>query len=734
MKIRQIKKSIEKIKNNIIYIMILIPIILITVFFSYTYINAGIITFPKFKTTEKISWIENNKFVVKNGNKIEKFTIKGVNLGLSLPGTYPTERSIDKKTYLKWFKQIEELGANTIKLYTIADDEFYEALYEYNKANKDNPLYLMQGVWIDDDIYTTCEDAYELKFKRNFFKNTKNTIDAVHGNLEINDLERSGNQNYEHDVSNWVIGYIFGVEWESDMISNTNKKHSRKRQYDGKYIYTENASSFEICLAKLTDKVLNYESNKYGQSRNFSISNWTITDPFKYSYMDEIFNEKYSKLDVENIKTKKNFKSNQFASYHVYPYYPEFDSDNKSDENLYRKYISKLNSHHKLPVVISEFGAPSSRGISSYEQNISLGRNQGNMSEEEQGNAIVSMYEDIMKSGSAGAIVFSWQDEWFKKSWNTSKEVDVENSAFWCDYQTSEQHFGLLSFDLGLEKSKSYPDGDKSEWKKNDIIQDKQDLSISAKYDEKYLYFMIDLKGKNPENEELFVPIDTIQKIGAKEANRFNIKSNREMDFVINIVGKTDSKLFVQDRYEKTKALYSDRIYKNQKQIPSTPNKDSKNFEVVKMILSEKDYYMKNKEIEVDKSIKNKRNILDKLETKSQLYETGNLIYGNGNPNSKEFNSLSDYCFGEDFIEIRIPWGMLNFCNPSRMEINDDYYEQTDLRSQKIDKMYIGIGKYGEKIDLEKLELKGWGNDITYHERLKKSYYILKEFWNKEEE
>ena len=245
---------------------------------------------------------------------------------------------------------------------------------------------------------------------------------------------------------------------------------------------------------------------------------------------------------------------------------------------------------------------------------------------------------------------------------------------------------------------------------------------------------MIDLKGKNPENEELFIPIDTIQKIGAKEANRFNIKSNREMDFVINIVGKTDSKLFVQDRYEKTKALYSDRIYKNQKQIPSTPNKDSKNFEVVKMILSEKDYYMKNKEIEVDKSIKNKRIILDKLETKSQLYETGNLIHGNGNPNSKEFNSLSDYCFGEDFIEIRIPWGMLNFCNPSRMEIKDDYYEQTDLRSQKIDKMYIGIGKYGEKIDLEKLELRGWGKDITYHERLKKSYYILKEFWNKEEE
>lgn len=722
MKKRQIKKI------NIFYFFILISIILIIILFSYIYVGT---TIPRFKTTEKISWIENNQFVVKKGKTTESIYIKGVNLGLSLPGTYPTERAIDKKTYLKWFEQIEELGANTIKLYTIADDEFYEALYEYNKTNKDNPLYLMQGVWIDDDIYTTSEDAYDLKFRMNFFKNSKNIIDAIHGNLKINDLERSGNQNYVYDVSDWVIGYIFGVEWESDMISSTDKKHLTKRQYRGKYIYTDNASPFEICLAKLTDKALRYEANKYGQSRNFSISNWSMTDPFKYSYEDKKFNEKYSKLDVENIKTNKKFKSNQFASYHIYPYYPEFDSDN-SNENLYRKYISKLNSHHQIPVVISEFGVPSSRGISSYEQNINLGRNQGNMSEEEQGNAIVSMYEDIMEAESAGAIVFSWQDEWFKRSWNTLEEVDTENAAFWSDYQTSEQYFGLLSFDPGLEKSKSYPDGDKSEWNKNDIIQEKEEISISSKYDEKYLYILVDLKGKNPKNEELFIPIDTIQKTGVKEASKFNIKTNRDMDFVINVIGKTDSKLFVQDRYEKTKALYSDRIYKKTKQKYSMPKKDSKNFEVVKMILSEKNYYLNNKKIEIDKSIKNKRKILDKLEITSQVYKTGNLIYGNGNPNSKEFNSLSDYCFGDDFIEIRIPWRMLNFYNPSRMEINDDYYEHTDLRSLKINKMYIGIGKYGEKIDLDKLELKGWGKDITYHERLKKSYYILKEYWKKE--
>ena len=27
------------------------------------------------------------------------------------------------------------------------------------------------------------------------------------------------------------------------------------------------------------------------------------------------------------------------------------------------------------------------------------------------------------------------------------------------------------------------------------------------------------------------------------------------------------------------------------------------------------------------------------------------------------------------------------------------------------------------------LELEGWGKDVTYHERLKRSYYILQEYW-----
>ena len=43
--------------------------------------------------------------------------------------------------------------------------------------------------------------------------------------------------------------------------------------------------------------------------------------------------------------------------------------------------------------------------------------------------------------------------------------------------------------------------------------------------------------------------------------------------------------------------------------------------------------------------------------------------------------------------------------------------------------MYAGIGTGTGRIPLEEIELEGWGNKVTYHERLKRSYYIMQDLW-----
>ena len=115
-----------------------------------------------------------------------------------------------------------------------------------------------------------------------------------------------------------------------------------------------------------------------------------------------------------------------------------------------------------------------------------------------------------------------------------------------------------------------------------------------------------------------------------------------------------------------------------------------------------------------------------------ETYETGALRHGNANPDSEDFDSLADFCYTDHGVEIRIPWQLLNFANPSEMMIHDDYYENFGVEYIHIDEMYVGMaaGNATEyRIPMASLPLEGWGKSVTYHERLKESYYILQEYW-----
>ena len=64
------------------------------------------------------------------------------------------------------------------------------------------------------------------------------------------------------------------------------------------------------------------------------------------------------------------------------------------------------------------------------------------------------------------------------------------------------------------------------------------------------------------------------------------------------------------------------------------------------------------------------------------------------------------------------------------MQIHDDYYDGNyGIKNISISEMYIGAGLGNERIALKKMKLKGWGNKVTYHERLKESYYIMQGLW-----
>jgi len=70
------------------------------------------------------------------------------------------------------------------------------------------------------------------------------------------------------------------------------------------------------------------------------------------------------------------------------------------------------------------------------------------------------------------------------------------------------------------------------------------------------------------------------------------------------------------------------------------------------------------------------------------------------------------------------------------MTIHDDYYDQNyGIDFINIDTMYVGLlsdADRGSRQSLVAVPLEGWGNDVTFHERLKPSYYLLRSVWSEE--
>ena len=159
-----------------------------------------------------------------------------------------------------------------------------------------------------------------------------------------------------------------------------------------------------------------------------------------------------------------------FASYHVYPYYPDFFTHDKTFQTLkndrgeidsYKTYLRRLKEYHgSMPTMITEFGVPASQGIA---HKGLLGRHQGGHDEKRQGEIDAEMFHQIHQEGYAGAILFTWQDEWFKKTWNTMRFDIPDRRAYWYNALTNESFFGLLGMFPGKDDVLLI-DGDASDW------------------------------------------------------------------------------------------------------------------------------------------------------------------------------------------------------------------------------------------------------------------------------
>lgn len=712
---------------------VLLLAILFTV--DYYYFYDGDLYLPKTGRVQCISYADKDAMYLEQNPGRKRTEIRGVNLGAGKPGHFAADQAITDAEYLRWFQQIQAMGANVIRINTIGSPVFYRTFYRYNLHNPE-PLYLIQGVWADEYLQGTVHSALDKAFFRPFLESCKDMVDIVHGRFKQSDQPGILPGYYKYDVSPWVFAYILGAGWDGDMVVFTDECVPQVPQFEGKYLYTENASNFEIFLARVGNQTISYETGKYKTQRPVAFGNQAQTCPLPLSPKNCYINKKIGSVDTEHIRRKNAFRAGLFASYSAHPCNPEyllFEEGGENIRNSYLEFLKKLTAHHSTPVVISEFGIPTSRGLSSYEENRNLARDQGRMDENKQGKALVSIYEDILEAGCAGGMVFSWQDEWFRSSWNTISTVNLDHAPFWSDLQTYGQHFGLLKFEPGQAERPCSIDGDPEEWTLGQKIWSSQKYTLSMQYDFEGIYLLIQKNGLHLGKDTIYVPIDVTPNSGAKESRDPHLRMSDPADFILKLQGIKNSRLLTHERYDTVKALHGAVLTRYFNPFTDAPDKDGSHFEKIVLPLQEQRFMFYDSYFQKDVEVGYPAyDVVDgqNYYMVSRSYEAGLLHYGNGNPKSRNFDSLADFCAGPDCVEIRLPWQILNFSDPSGMMIHDDYYENYGVDSIVIRSIKLGVGDGTETIQMTEVPLEPLGKKPVYHERLKRSYYILKNYWN----
>jgi hypothetical protein len=646
----------------------------------------------------------------------EELFLKGVNLGVALPGKFPAEFPLSFDQYMEWLRSIGEMNANVVRVYTILPPVFYEALAYYNLHHGDKPVYLMQGVWFEAPDHT---NYYNPGLIAEFQKEIADAIDVIHGSAALKQRAGKAWGTYSADVSKNTVGILLGREWEPGSVHNTIQSNAQ-RQYRGNFVCMNDGNPMEAWLGRMLDFTIVYETYKYHFQHPISFVNWLPLDPMHHN--SEIienakvreFDNDLESVDFSRFNATPLFPPGIYAAYHAYPYYPDFIYLDKAYRNdttgtTYSSYLKDLKAHTPgMPLVIAEYGIPSSRGNSHASP---FGFHQGGHSEANQAALSLTLTRDIVTARCAGALYFEWIDEWFKHNWLVMDfEQPAEDRKIWHNMENPEQNFGICA----LESRTRAVDGSLADW--GNCAFNAKRIDLKAHADASYFYLAATIPDFDFNRHRLFIAIDTYDKEKGDHRLPFSRRTfDNGFEFLLEFKSKTDAAILVDEPYSVFTDIDNDHIpvYASQKNANAT-------FIRQRMLTNRN------------------RESLFGVRTDSIVVDRSPLTHGKS---SLPESSNADWCLNDTagIFEIRLAWHLLNVCDPARRYVLDDRDGTDTIEYQATDafKMFLFVTdtngvllrQYPDRAPYSYTWAE-W-NEPVYTTRLKPIYYTLRnEFKN----
>ncbi len=524
-------------------------------------------------------------FEVPVGGTWRPMWLKGVSIGAALPGKHPSEFPPDDGTYQQWLELAADMRANTIRVYTIHPPHFYRALAQWNQANPTRTLWLIHGVWTELPPGPLEERYDDPAWRKEYRDEAKRVVDLLHGQAAIEPRPGHASGFYDTNVSPWVLAFITGREWEPFSVEAYSKLHPDRTKFRGRFLEVASGNAAEVWLAEESDFLLDYEVTKYNTIRPIAYTNWPTLDPLHHptesSREEEVRRRKWSVpeesreydndaigLDATRMRPTAANPAGTFASYHAYPYYPDFmvldpgyaKARSPEGPSSYYGYLRELVEYHgSMPVVIAEYGVPSSRGTAHFQPQ---GAHHGGHSETEQAAINARLTRDIHAAGGAGALLFAIIDEWFKKNWVVIDfEQPLERNRLWLNVLDAEQHYGILAMRAGPRDSAMTIDGNPAEWGNRGhtwtsipvnpaIPAPLRVKDFRIRSDEAYVYLRLDVGAIDWTRGRYLIGIDTHRSdLGGFRLPHISDRCSVGLDFVVDLTGPTTSQLLIDRPY-----------------------------------------------------------------------------------------------------------------------------------------------------------------------------------------
>jgi len=581
----------------------------------------------------------------------QKFFVVGANLGVALPGRYPSEFVATRADYARWLEQMGAAGINVVRVYTVLPPEFYEALAEYNFEHSDRPVFLLQGIWAELPV---SGNLFEPEYSDGIRREIRDVVDVVAGRAVLPARPGHAAGAYSADVSAFTLGFLFGREWEPEAVEATDSANPAVSRYDGTLVTVPRGSPTEVWLAGMLDFLAQYEAVTYSTQHPVAFVNWLPLDLiFHPSEYADRWRTRESDNDIVSvsplaIQTTPALRAGYFAAYHVYPYYPDFvflDSvyrdfrNSRGEPDNYAAYLADLKRLHAgLPLLVAEFGVPSSRGNAHHNW---LGTDHGGHNEAEQARLDLAMLSAIHDQGCAGGVVFAWLDEWFKHNWLVDEfAIPPDRIRFWHNVLNPEQCFGLVKFGRELVTV----DGEPGDWTGRPLARGKRDIrSLWLAADEEYLYVRLDL-ARTPDwpSQRVGFAIDTYgPNLGEKRLGPLGLDCANGAEFLVLLDDTADAEVLVDSFYS---ALLD----------PGRPERPR-----LRMVAGSGGVFVP------ERLITNyPRTTTTGESVPSWIDEYGRLRYGRSAD-----NTLADWYAKDGVIELRLPWALLNVSDPSSFQV-----------------------------------------------------------------